>query len=53
MEEKFIHNDIDFEACLIIAGLIDKPYATIEAQKRSEEFTKEQIQLIKERVNKR
>ena len=51
MEKKFIHDDTDFEACLIVAGLIYKPYASIEAQKRSEEFTPEQIQMIKERVS--
>ena len=49
--EKFIKNDIDLEAALIIAGIIYKPYASLEAQKRSEEFTAKQIQIIKKQVS--
>jgi len=43
-----IKNSTDFEACLIVIGMIYKPYASLEAQERYNQFTEEQKQFIKE-----
>lgn len=49
-EDKFIHNDTQFEVCGIILGIIDKDYASIEAQELYAMLTPIEIAEIERRI---
>ena len=48
-ENKFVHNDIQAEVCLIVWGVINKNYASIEAQELYTMLTPMEIAEIKRR----
>ena len=50
-ENKFVHNDTQAEVCLIVWGIINKDYASIEAQELYAMLTPIEIAEI-ERRNK-
>ena len=48
-ENKFVHNDIQVETCLIVLGVVNKDYASIEAQELYTMLTPIEIAEIKRR----
>lgn len=51
-EDKFVHNDAQYETVLIVWGLIDKDYASVEAQELYAMLTPIKVAEI-ERRNKK
>ena len=48
-EDKFIHNDAQYEAVLIVWGLIDKDYASLEAKELYTMLTSIEVAEIERR----
>lgn len=48
-ENKFVHNDIQVETCLIVWGIINKDYTSIKAQELYTILTPIEIAEIKRR----
>ena len=48
-ENKFVHNDTQVEVCLIVLDIINKDYASIEAQELYTMLTPMEIAEIKRR----
>lgn len=51
-EDKFVHNNTQVEVCLIVLGIIDKDYASIEAQELYTMLTPIEIAEIERRFKK-
>ncbi len=51
-EDKFIHNDAQYETVLIVLGLIDKDYASLEAKELYTMLTPIEIAEIERRIKK-
>ncbi len=49
-EDKFIHNDAQYEAVLIVLGLVNKDYASLEAQELYTMLTPIEIAEIERRI---
>lgn len=48
-KDKFIHNDVQYEVVLIVWGLIDKDYASLEAKELYTILTPTEIAEIERR----
>lgn len=51
-EERFIHNDIQYEVALIVANVIELNYSSTEAQKLYNSLSPKEINYIKKRLDK-
>lgn len=49
-EDKFVHNDAQYEAVLIVMGIIYEKYASIEAQELYAMLTPTEIAEIERRL---
>ena len=51
-EEKFIHNDAQYEVVLIISGILSYEDVELEAKELYKSLTSQEINYIKKRLNK-